>query len=476
MPQSSTTTDSSETKFDPTGAGAVEPRLPLLGPKNLSRLKALAVALMLSFLLFPRFAPVILYGVVLQVILIAIVMTAQGRASPLSIPAPLASYLPNFTPGGLPFAAAGAFAAWSLIACLWSADPIGGLYKVLILVGMLVLVRAAIASVRCTGREVILAIWQGLMIGLLLGAVYLSIEAVTARGISKFLFTHFPWLQSGYEKHLRFRRGVITNVSDANINRVTAVFTLFLWPALLMAQSSLQGRAKTIALGGLAVASVILMVFSRHQTSQLAILVSTIAFAIAWYAPAAARRLVATSWVAITALVVPLSLAAYSHGMQLSPVLFNTAKARIIIWGYTAEQVLQRPILGVGTNATGAIDLQRTEPKEKPQGYASAKETRAHPHNFYLQVWYELGAIGASLFALLGLAILAAIKKLPEAQHPIAITQFTMTAVMIGSSYGLWQTWLQGAIVFSFIALLMAMKLASPDRDTSTAADEVAGT
>ena len=183
---------------------------------------------------------------------------------------------------------------------------------------------------------------------------------------------------------------------------------------------------------------------------------------LAQVAPVVARRLVAAGWIAVTALVVPLSLAAYSNNLQLSPELFNTAKARIIIWGYTAEQVLHKPLIGVGTNATGIIDQQRGTAKERPAGYASAEETRAHPHNFYLQVWYELGAVGAVLFGLAGLAVLAAIRRLPGTLHPIALAQFTMTAAMIGSSYGLWQTWLQASIAFAIIALLMAMKLALP--------------
>jgi O-antigen ligase len=413
----------------------------------------LAVFLMASFLLFPRFAPVILFGILLAAIVTSLFLAARGlAANPLSI---------GSREGNLAFIAAGTFTAWAFIACLWSADPVGGFNKVLILTGVLALLSAAVAHVELTGSNMTDALWRGLIIGLLIGAVYLSIEAVTSRAISKFIFTHLPSLQSGYEKHLRIRNGQIVNVSDANINRATAVFSLFLWPALLTVQTALQGRFKILALSILAMSGAVLMIFSRHQTSQLAILASGIVFGLACYAPIAARRLVAAGWVAVTALVVPLSLAAYSNQLQVSPELFNTAKARIIIWGYTAEQVLHRPLIGIGTNATGALDQQRdTADKEKPAGYASARETRAHPHNFYLQVWYELGAVGAVLFGLIGLAVLNTIKGLPAALHPMALAQFAMTAAMIGSSYGLWQTWLQASIAFAIIALLMAVKRA----------------
>ncbi len=433
-----------------------------------SQLSALAMFLMASFLLFPRFAPVILFGILLAAILIGLVLAHRGR---IANPLPMGSVDTT-----LAFVAAGAFTAWALAACLWSADPIGGLSKVLILAGVLVMVRAAIAQIDLATTEIVDALWRGMIAGLLIGAVYLSIEAVTSRGISKFLFTHMPWLQTGYEKHLRIRKGHIVNISDANINRVTAVFSLFLWPALFTVYTSLSGRFKTAALAILGLSGLILMMFSRHQTSQLAILTSGIVFGLAWYAPVAARRLVAAGWVAVTALVVPLSLAAYSHQLQLSPELFNTAKARVIIWGYTAEQVLQHPMIGIGTNATGTLDQQRqAAAKERPAGYASAKETRAHPHNFYLQVWYELGVVGAVLFGLVGLALLNTIKHLTVSLQPIALAQFTMTAAMIGSSYGLWQTWLQAAIAFAIIALLMAMKRAGAP-DTTGTAPSAAGT
>jgi len=449
MPQSSINSDPKVSKAEPKRDG---PQILGLFPANPKGQAALGGFLILSFLAFPRLAPCILLGIVLASILIGAVVSLRGGEQQ--------SFGPQ-SPAA-PMMVAFAFLFWALIACAWSADPIGGLSKVLILAGVLIMILVAIPMTGRANPSVTRAVWHGMIIGLLLGAVYLSVEAITARGVTKFLFTHFPFLQSGYEKHIRIRHGAIVNVSDANINRATAVFTLFLWPALLAGYSTLKGRLKAFCLAGLAIAALVLMVYSRHQTSQLAILASTAILGMAWIGPTITRRFVAVGWVAVTALVVPLSLAAYTNQLQLSDSLFNTAKARIIIWGYTSEQVLQHPVIGVGTNATGALDKQRATEKDRPSGYASAKETRAHPHNFYLQVWYELGAIGALLFAALGVAAATGIRLLPAALQPVALAQFTLTAAMIGSSYGLWQTWLQATIAFSLIAMLMALRLARP--------------
>ena len=64
---------------------------------------------------------------------------------------------------------------------------------------------------------------------------------------------------------------------------------------------------------------------------------------------------------------------------------------RVVVWGYTAEQIMRRPILGVGVNSTEPLDMARpdAERSRKIEGTRYEARTGGHPHSFYLQVLYE---------------------------------------------------------------------------------------
>jgi O-antigen ligase len=64
-----------------------------------------------------------------------------------------------------------------------------------------------------------------------------------------------------------------------------------------------------------------------------------------------------------------------------------------------------------------------------------------HSHSIYLQTWFELGLIGATLLTLLGLAILQAIRALEVSLQRYAYATFASAAIMAASSYGMWQIW-----------------------------------
>ena len=405
----------------------------------------IAFFLTLATVIAPRFATVILLGALFAVLLLRTAFELwKGR---------LFSHLRTLWPApplALPVAL---FTGLALLGCGWSADPLGGFSKVALLLVLVVVVASISDAVAKADPELVRAAAEGFVAGMLVGAAYIVFESVTRRSLSQWLFTHFPSLQSGYEKHLRLSRRGVLHVSDANINRSTAALGLMFWPAVLAALATLSGRLRTIALSGFAITLVILLFYSRHQSTQLGLALSAAVLALASFSVPATRRLLAGGWIGALVLVVPLSLLTYRYELHLSPALFNTAKARIIIWNFTSERVLESPLLGVGTNATRELDKLRKGLKEKPEGYTSALETRAHPHNAYLHVWYELGAIGAALFGWLGLAVLAAVTRWPDATQRFALAQFTATSAVILSSYGLWQTWFQDTIAFSALAL-----------------------
>jgi exopolysaccharide production protein ExoQ len=72
-----------------------------------------------------------------------------------------------------------------------------------------------------------------------------------------------------------------------------------------------------------------------------------------------------------------------------------------------SARVFERPILGWGLSSSKAVPIH---PDELSQ-YLSANTQGIYPHNQWLQLWLETGAIGAALALTLALVILARTRK-----------------------------------------------------------------
>lgn len=80
-----------------------------------------------------------------------------------------------------------------------------------------------------------------------------------------------------------------------------------------------------------------------------------------------------------------------------------------------ADRVQERPITGIrGTRALHlTIPTDAGDPSHAE--YALRGRVARHPHNIYLQTWLELGAIGAVLLLVVGLAAIWQMRYLPPA-------------------------------------------------------------
>ena len=106
----------------------------------------------------------------------------------------------------------------------------------------------------------------------------------------------------------------------------------------------------------------------------------------------------------------------------MSSWLPDSARARIILWEYTAEHVLDHPWLGIGVHSTHA--LKQKAAVDRPEGFIFPRSSGEHAHSLFLQTWYELGLIGAVLLALAGAAIALRMLRLPKDIQPFAAASF----------------------------------------------------
>ena len=166
-----------------------------------------------------------------------------------------------------------------------------------------------------------------------------------------------------------------------------------------------------------------------------------------WYwPPRYVVRALAICWCGSFAIVIPASLVAYQSGLHLAPWLQDTARQRIIIWEYTAEQVFRHPLLGVGVEATPVLNKQHGSAAERPEGFVHPRKLGSHAHNIYLQAWFDLGALGAILLAIAGAIVLVQITLLPASAQPFAAGTFATFALIGTFAWGMWQAWFMCAI------------------------------
>lgn len=113
----------------------------------------------------------------------------------------------------------------------------------------------------------------------------------------------------------------------------------------------------------------------------------------------------------------------------------ESSQHRIQIWNFTANKILERPIIGWGFNSSRFI-----ADKEDKSKFGSLLQL--HPHNGVLEIWLELGIIGACLMIVLILSIGANLARLnPWPEQAVGLAFLTTTFSISCVAYGIWQSW-----------------------------------
>ena len=353
-----------------------------------------------------------------------------------------------------------ALGAYLVLNSAWSVDRVEAGTKVVFFAFVVGSVYLAIQGLPALGVRTHQRLVHGVLIGVAIGALFLMIECLFGQPIKRGVLTLLPVLQPD-RKHVKVAEGgQIKEIALYVLNRNFAILCLSIWPAFLMLRSSLATRNATIAAAALTLVCVLAVFKSEHETSMLAIAFSFAAFAGMILAAPIMRRVILAGWVVATLLVVPIASLSYSAGLHQAKWIPQTGRNRIILWGFTANEIKKAPLLGVGVAATKDLDEQAAGSAVRPADHTYPLRTGRHSHNIFMQTWYELGAVGALLLFVAGVLGLRVLERLPRDLQPYAYASF-VSAVIIGAfSWGMWQTWFMAA--FGIWALLLAVAVLMP--------------
>ena len=323
----------------------------------------------------------------------------------------------------------GCLLVWGTASAVWSVDPVRSLVVAVRLAGLFAVGLALAAGAGLVTAPRRLAFL--LLIGVALGIAMVAIELATAGGLSSL-------------------------VSDrayrpTQLNQASISFALLVLPASALLIS--LGQAIFAAL--LAAVTAV-TVYELAGTAAKAVLITGLAMGLLLYRarPVVAGVALAISVVAIIA--APLTFAR----LERLPGLGETADSfkisaghRLLIWSFAGDRIAERPLTGWGLDASRAIP-GGDDPIRPGETWMPL-----HPHNAALQVWLELGAPGAILFALLVAFVWDALARVEWPPLFAAAAGASLTIAFVGcfATYGIWQEWWLGTLSFSlFLVLVMA--------------------
>jgi len=296
-------------------------------------------------------------------------------------------------------------------------------------------------------------IGEGVWLGYLLGLLYICIEIFTDQAIKVSLFNAIGLTAADLPHSERFTwvGERLTSISLEDLTRNIAPATLFLWPVALIVRRTLTRIPSAILTAAMFVACAIVVFISWHGTSKVALIVGLAFFSLACLSLEWTRRILAIGWTIASLAVLPLALLTYKLDLHNATWLGDSTRHRIIIWNFTAHQVAQAPIIGIGARSTYSLGPRTEQNIENLPNEHFPRTLSKHSHNIYLQTWLELGLVGAALLTWVGLSIVTAISRLDHSTQPFGFAAFAAAAAMAGSSYGMWQLWFVAMFAYAYI-------------------------
>ncbi len=312
-----------------------------------------------------------------------------------------------------------AFLAWAVVSILWSASP--ATTALSLLEALVPAASALIIAVGLSGQTrhfMSRTAALGLAFGLALACAVMIVDLATGMSLQRVL--------GGRAPAFVLNRAILT---------VLVVGTPVLW---WLARDRLLPRFVYLALGGLLGVSVI---SSHSGAAVLGSACALLIYGLARYAPrSAVGALLIGAFLSLAAapIIGETLFRSISKGAH-ERMTGASSEARVAIWRSFEVVVRERPLLGWGFGVSPVI-------ADDPRVRQIDPDTRAmlgvgHPHNAALQIWVELGAVGAALAFLVFALLLRSIARLDAgaAAPRLALVAGAGMVALVG--HGAWQGW-----------------------------------
>ena len=335
------------------------------------------------------------------------------------------------------------FLVWAGLSTIWATDHISSLKSLVSIAGIIVCTIILALSIASAGRSAARQINTGLMIGFaVMCAVYLFEYATDGQ----LLWIGRDILAQGQSTLKDYR--ILYNSGLIILTGIAVPLVFMVW-----ARQRVLGIVIAIGIitaAALADAAVIIVALG----------VGILAFGAARLLPRA-FPIAALLVLAVVGLGLPFVTDRLPDPRIEVPNgegLWPSVASRLLIWRAAAENIEKSPVIGLGLNASKNL-YPRSTRKMVTVYYDHGpleifvEPIPLHPHNVMLQMWLELGVVGALLF----IALIAqgfytiATSGLTKNARAAMMASATTLLFIANISFGIWQKWWLTAIILTFI-------------------------
>jgi len=358
------------------------------------------------------------------------------------------------------------FVVWILVSSLWSIAEAEALSNGARIAAMIAI--AAMVPVFCLaqGRDVTTKAGRWALIACCLAVAFLLLETLfdmpllrAARYlVNGEIFTDVPPPVAERLDGIAYH----PNIYLANrLTHLASIVAIVVIPTV----GHLIRRGAVYPAAGLLVAGLLALWLSPAQTPLFAAVAGLLVAGVMFVPRISQSRRVATGLavlVAVMVIALPwLVQVSFTAVQSRATDMDASVIHRLAIWDHVAGVIAERPIVGSGIEAARVLGREGTDLGSLIRGHSQEFQALPlHPHNASLQIWLELGGIGALIFAL-SLAVMT------RTVHAYATHRVSRAALLGGwvsglmiahLSYGIWQYWWIASLglVVAMIALMFA--------------------
>ena len=224
--------------------------------------------------------------------------------------------------------------------------------------------------------------------------------------------------------HVAFYEPIRLDLAESNVGHSTFVLGL-LWPlATLGAPGRLRPWLGLIMIAGVASAA---LTFDSDAPVLALVMSPIVAFAV-WRWPAGAPRVLAGGAAGLFLAMPGIVWAVRQFGdyAAIERAVPESYADRLDYWSHAIDWTWIRPLRGWGLDASRMF----------------GPGIKLHPHNGALQVWLELGVIGAGLAAAFWAVTLMRLARPERSLQSLAVAASATTYLLFGLvNFGIWQEW-----------------------------------
>ncbi|MBL4785489.1 MAG: O-antigen ligase family protein [Cohaesibacteraceae bacterium] len=241
---------------------------------------------------------------------------------------------------------------------------------------------------------------------------------------------------------------------DVLTNRTIVEYCLFLFPLGAMLFTDHRTRFKSFILYCTMITLAVIVTFpTNSQSAVLVIPVGIIGILTACFIPRLSFKML-QACVVLLALCMPVIVLLLGmlpdEILQTEFMREGSAEHRIAIWNSFLELVNRAIIVGWGFSASLLFDpIILGLSSEELSNFVSAP----HPHNAFLQVWIEMGVVGATVFCGFILSIIRLNRMSKMAMEPFNFASSLCILAVMSFSHGAFQTWWLATLLLLFFGL-----------------------